>query len=222
MEKEIEELRKLNQDDNPANCEGLLGYEEEREGNGLSGEYFNNENFIGSPSVNIDPEVNFDWSGQQPLNGINPDNFSIKWTTYLKVPINSNYIFRTESDDGCAVYLNGQLLINHFMGRAGEDISQDSIYDEPKTNFEEGRKSSEDKRISSKSVQVYLSAGVKYKMVVLYFHSVHNDFHEESMTYLRLYWSSDYFKERIVPSDFFYTLNKPTPLKIYGYSGDMC
>jgi len=34
---------------NPANCEGLQGYEEESDGDGLVGEYYDNELFMGNP-----------------------------------------------------------------------------------------------------------------------------------------------------------------------------
>lgn len=45
-----------------------------------------------------------------------PDNFSIRWTTFLKVPVSGKYSFKTASDDGCAVYINDQLIVSHFMG----------------------------------------------------------------------------------------------------------
>lgn len=50
------------------------------------------------------------------MKGIFPDNFSVRWTTYLKVPVTGTYYFRAMSDDGCAVYLNGRLMLRHFMG----------------------------------------------------------------------------------------------------------
>jgi len=54
-----------------------------------------------------------------------PDNFSIRWKTFLKVPVNGNYVFRVMSEDGCSVYLNGRLLISHFMGATSGPIDDD-------------------------------------------------------------------------------------------------
>ena len=60
--------------------------------------------------------VDFDWNGQSPMEGIYPDNFSIRWTTFLKIPITGKYQFKVFSDDGCAVYINNLLIVSHFMG----------------------------------------------------------------------------------------------------------
>jgi hypothetical protein len=60
LEVEIKELKKLNHEENPANCEGILGYEEESPGDGTIGEYFNNEDFVGNPIVHYDYVLDFD------------------------------------------------------------------------------------------------------------------------------------------------------------------
>lgn len=35
--------------------------------------------------------VDFDWNGESPMEGIYPDNFSIRWTTFLKIPVTEKY-----------------------------------------------------------------------------------------------------------------------------------
>lgn len=57
MRAEIAELKKLNKDESLANCEGMLAYEQENEGDGLLAEYYNNEDFVGNPIVNNDVGV---------------------------------------------------------------------------------------------------------------------------------------------------------------------
>jgi len=58
-------------------------------GNGLIGYYFDNENFQGEPEVRSDDEVDFDWHGDEPLKGINPDNYSVRWKGFVRAPITS-------------------------------------------------------------------------------------------------------------------------------------
>ena len=72
----------------------------------MKGEYYNNEDFLGNPLIKEDIGVDFDWNGKSPMKGIFPDNFSVRWTTFLKVPVSGKYQFKTMSDDGCAVYIN--------------------------------------------------------------------------------------------------------------------
>lgn len=56
----------------PNNCEGMLGYENEGPGDGLTGLYFDNEDFMGEPaSEKIDNQVDFSWENEEPAPGIN-------------------------------------------------------------------------------------------------------------------------------------------------------
>ena len=50
------------------------------------------------------------------MRGIYPDNFSVKWTTFVKIPISTNYQFKVLTDDGSMVLLNNKLIISHFIG----------------------------------------------------------------------------------------------------------
>lgn len=77
-----------------------MGYEEEPLGDGLKGYYFDNEGFVGSSKMQIDPVIDFDWAGEPPKEGINHENFSIRWEGMLKAPCEGNYIFTTITDDG--------------------------------------------------------------------------------------------------------------------------
>lgn len=73
------------------NCEGMLGYTKDTPGDGMLGEYYNNEDFLGNPVEKEDIGVDFDWSGKAPMDNIPGDNFSIRWTTFLKVPVAGKY-----------------------------------------------------------------------------------------------------------------------------------
>jgi hypothetical protein len=118
LKKEVEELvakKEAEGGKDPNNCDGMLGYENEAPGDGVTGMYFDNEDFIGDPAFDrVDSAVDFQWDNEEPAPGINPDNFSVKWTTWLRVPISGKYNFFSESDDGNQVSINGKPIITHF------------------------------------------------------------------------------------------------------------
>lgn len=105
---------------NPSNCDGMLGYEAESPGDGLLGKYYNNEDFLGKTVDRTDEEINFSWENECPAPSISEENFSIKWSTWLRIPTTGKYTFFTESDDGNSLYVNGQKVISHFMGASSD------------------------------------------------------------------------------------------------------
>jgi PA14 domain len=60
----------------------------------------------------IDPTINFDWKRGAPDAKVRSDNFSTEWTGQILAPETGKYTFTTKSDDGIAVWVNGQRLIN--------------------------------------------------------------------------------------------------------------
>ncbi len=104
------------------NCEGMLGYENEGPGNGVTALYFDNEDFMGEAAVTqVDNQVDFQWENEEPAPGVNQDNFSIKWSAWLRVPVNGKYNFYTESDDGNQLLLNGKPIIKHFWSQTNKE-----------------------------------------------------------------------------------------------------
>ena len=83
---------------------------------GLLGEYFNNNNLAGLPSLTrIDSDINFDfWTGT-PDGVINTDNFSIRWTGKVLITETGNHNFYLDSDDGVRLTLDGNLLIDEWQ-----------------------------------------------------------------------------------------------------------
>lgn len=55
-----------------------------------------------------------------PRPNINHENFSVRWTTFLKAPITGTYKFTTISDDGAALFLNNIPVIKHNMHGASD------------------------------------------------------------------------------------------------------
>ena len=87
-------------------------------GAGLLGSYFAGSDLAGTPLVQRIEAVNFDWGNGQPAVGVAADSFSVRWTGTLTVPNNGNYRFRTISDDGVRLWVNGTQRINNWTDHA--------------------------------------------------------------------------------------------------------
>ena len=82
----------------------------------MSAQFFNNEDFSGPAVKRVDPKVDFEWDNDNPAEGISFENFSVKWSGYIRVPVTGKYKFSFYIDDGAELRLNGQTIIKHFMG----------------------------------------------------------------------------------------------------------
>ena len=83
-------------------------------GDGLSAIYFDNMDFTGTSVSRIDSTVNFNWGSGAPATGIGPDTFSARWTGQVQAIETGTYTFRTYSDDGVRLWVNGQPIINNW------------------------------------------------------------------------------------------------------------
>jgi hypothetical protein len=86
---------------------------------GLAGTYFDNQDFTGPIFTRTDPMVNFTWGTGSPAPGIGPDTFSARWIGQVRAAEAGTYQFRTNSDDGVRLWLNGSLVINDWTDHAG-------------------------------------------------------------------------------------------------------
>jgi hypothetical protein len=109
---------------------------------GLKAEYFNNKDLSGTPSLTrTDATVNFDWGSGNPGSPINSDNFSVKWSGQIQPSYSENYTFKTRSDDGIRLWINGTRIINNWT----------------------------DHSVTSNTGTINLTAGVKYNIVLEYY-----------------------------------------------------
>jgi beta-glucosidase len=54
---------------------------------GLKAAYFNNTGFNGAPvSARVDRQIDFDWNGAAPVEGVSSQSFSVRWTGFLTPP----------------------------------------------------------------------------------------------------------------------------------------
>src|SRR5262245_43937034 len=88
-------------------------------GNGLRGEYFNNNGLLGTPTfVRTDATVNFDWDNHTPATGVSGDRFSIRWAGKVQATTAGAYRFATVSDSGIRVWINNALVIDAWASHS--------------------------------------------------------------------------------------------------------
>jgi PA14 domain/Glycosyl hydrolase family 26/CARDB len=81
---------------------------------GLLGTYFHGTALAG-PAINrTDPNIDFNWGKAGPMSGIGVDSFSVRWTGFVTAPYTGAYTFYAKTDDGERVWVNNQLLIDHW------------------------------------------------------------------------------------------------------------
>lgn len=104
------------------------------EGEGLLGEYFNNQNLEGNSAfTRTDKKIDFNWGADSPKEGFPREHFSVRWTGFLEVPKSGTYELDFLSDDGVRLYVNDQLVINNWSDHA-------TTLDSYKANLDAGEK----------------------------------------------------------------------------------
>ena len=82
---------------------------------GLTASYFRNMTLTAPASlVRVDTTVGFNWGNGSPASGFPSDNFSVRWTGFVRVVTTGSYRFQTNSDDGVRLWVNGTQLINNW------------------------------------------------------------------------------------------------------------
>jgi len=83
---------------------------------GLDAEFFNNKELKGKPVYKkIDNNINHSWwATYPPAKGMNDDNFSIRWSGFLKVKEDGVYNLGMEADDGFRIYLDDKVIIDEW------------------------------------------------------------------------------------------------------------
>lgn len=89
------------------------------------GEYFNNRDLSGSPTlVRDDSEINFDWGNGSPDGSINSDNFSVRWTRKINFE-GGRYRFTVRADDGVRLYIDDNRVINEWHSANDDKYTYD-------------------------------------------------------------------------------------------------
>jgi len=64
--------------------------------------------------VRTDAVVNFNWNSAGPDPGFGTVNYTVRWTGMVQPLFNETCTFYTTTDDGVRLWVNGQLLIDHW------------------------------------------------------------------------------------------------------------
>lgn len=93
---------------------------------GWRGEYFNNRDMQGNPvAVRDDARIDFDWTGQSPIEGVPADNFSARWTVSREVTAPGTYRFSIWVDDGVRMWIDDQLIIDDWREGGARNVVAD-------------------------------------------------------------------------------------------------
>lgn len=83
--------------------------------NGLQAEYFNNIDLSGKPVITrIEKNLDYMWDNSSPAPEIGINNFSIRFSGYIKPDKSTECIFYTLSDDGIRVTIDDKLVIDNW------------------------------------------------------------------------------------------------------------
>ncbi len=85
-------------------------------GPGLKAQYFAGINFERAELTRIDSHVDRIWINDAPVQELLPDNYSVRWTGWLKAPVPGDYTMAVISDDGVRLWIDGRLVIDDWNG----------------------------------------------------------------------------------------------------------
>lgn len=89
---------------------------------GWIGEYWPNRHLSGSPTMTrIDPAISFDWGFEAPGDDVPADDFSVRWTRPMSFDPGV-YRFYTHIDDGVLLYVDGNLVLDQWDSKSGEEV----------------------------------------------------------------------------------------------------
>jgi len=98
-------------------------------GYGLTGEYFSSEDLSGQPVLTrTDRNINFNWDKVVPVDGLQRNNYSVRWSGTFTPPapgeyklgVRVNYCYACENAEGFRLYLDGKLLVENDRQKTGE------------------------------------------------------------------------------------------------------
>lgn len=82
---------------------------------GLSVEYFNNNELKGQPVFSTtDANLNPYWHNLSPAPGVDPERFSVRWSGFLSVPVTALYELEYRADDYGRLFIDNNLFIDHW------------------------------------------------------------------------------------------------------------
>lgn len=101
---------------------GRPSIDEAERGTGLTGTYYDDRDFGSVPSLHrVDERVDFDWGGGSPASGMDDNDFCVIWMGFISPPTDGSYRFIGYCDDGVRIWVDGQLVVDHWTDAGAED-----------------------------------------------------------------------------------------------------
>jgi beta-glucosidase len=90
-------------------------YQEENcRNSGLLVEYFDNKDLKGDPiAIGIDSCINANWWDHSPMPDLEDDNFSVRWSGYIKAPKTGEYFLGGEGMNRFSIYVEDSLFLSY-------------------------------------------------------------------------------------------------------------
>lgn len=92
-------------------------------GTGLLAQYAPAQDFVHPTLTRVDPVVDFAWDHTPPGASLPRTDFCVRWSGQLEVPTSGSYTLITRTDDGVRLWLDGDQLIDDWVGRGATDSS---------------------------------------------------------------------------------------------------
>ncbi|HUY90881.1 MAG TPA: PA14 domain-containing protein [Pirellulales bacterium] len=92
---------------------------------GLNAALFNGADFQQEVLRRVDPFIRKNFGFGSPDPKIGGDNFSIRWTGWLKPPLAGKYVLHATADDGFRLWLDGKKLLDRWGGAGDESKEVD-------------------------------------------------------------------------------------------------
>jgi beta-glucosidase len=92
----------------------------EGKGDGLTGEYFSTREMTGAPVLTrVDRSINFNWDKVTPVEGLQRNNFAVRWSGTFTPPapgdyklgVRMNYCYSCQNAEGFKLYLDGKVFV---------------------------------------------------------------------------------------------------------------
>jgi len=102
---------------------------------GLTGSYYSNNTFSGTPILlRVDSVIDFLWINGAPAPSIDPFNFSVRWQGYLKVPVTGEYYLDMYGSSNFELLVNDTVLFKYSNADGADHkykkimLSTDKLY----------------------------------------------------------------------------------------------
>ncbi len=125
----VQYLREIGSEETAAPQDGFV----DSSGAGLKATYFGDTTFGettfgGAALLTRTEAVNFNWGTGTPGGNVPADNFSVRWTGTVTIPTTGYYRFRTLSDEGVRLWVDGTRRINNWNGHTAATDTSTSLY----------------------------------------------------------------------------------------------